>query len=153
MAFVRRGLGAVASAALAALVATACGEKEGAFPAGTSPPQAAVAGPDAGDEALSAVASRLGAEHPFEVAAARPNAALACLRGEVEALDVLVCRYSSSAELEQAMPKLKSFVAGALSGVVRQREGVAMAVADRAKVDPKGEAISRLIARFEAKDP
>lgn len=84
----------------------------------------------------------------FEQAAARPYEATACTRGEVDKLDVLLCRYASADDAQKARAKLEQFVAGAVSGAVRSAGPTALAVADRAKVDLQGKRINKLLKAF-----
>lgn len=126
---------------LSLLGVLACGEKEGA-------PGAAGVGGDSAD--LSAVLARVGNAAAFETTAARPYAALGCMRGLVEELDVLVCHYADAGAAEAATKSLNEFVAGALTGIVRKSGSDLIAIADRKEVDPKGERISRLAKAFTA---
>jgi len=84
----------------------------------------------------------------FEQAASRPYEATACARGEVDKLDVLVCRYASADAAEKARTKLEQFVAGAVTGAVRNAGTTALAVADRSKVDLQGKRINELLKAF-----
>jgi hypothetical protein len=114
-----------------------CGRDEG-----QAPPAEGATSVDA------AVLTRLGPASAFETTAARPYAAQACARGEVDGLDVLVCHYADAAAAEKATPSLREFVAGALSGIVRKAGSDLVAIADRKEVDPKGERISKLVKAF-----
>ncbi len=87
----------------------------------------------------------------FEQAAANPYQAKQCVRGKIEELDVLLCSYPDAAAAEGARAKLSSFPAGALTGAIRLRGQLALAVADRDKIDVKGERINRLIRAFAGK--
>ena len=84
----------------------------------------------------------------FEQAAARPYEAKACARGEVDKLDVLVCDFDIEDAAKKGEKKLEQFLDGAVSGGVRRKGNRVLAVADRNKVDLKGEAINRLLKAF-----
>ncbi|MCA9663978.1 MAG: hypothetical protein KC503_00275 [Myxococcales bacterium] len=84
----------------------------------------------------------------FEKAAARPYGATQCERGEIEKLDVLICRYAEAGSAKGAKAKLQAFVGSATTGAVRVRGAVAMVVADRAKSDLKGKGINKLLKAF-----
>jgi len=124
-----------------AILMSACG-KDSAPSSPTNPEGAAALSVD------TAVLERIGDASDFETTAAKPYAALGCARGEVEELDVLVCHYADAAAADAAAKSLREFVAGALSGLVRQAGSDLMAIADRKEVDPKGERISRLTRAF-----
>lgn len=128
-------------ALMIALMVVACGK--GDDTAGGASDEAPVAGMVAPQ-----VLDRVGKASAFEQTAAKPYAALACARGEVEELDVLVCSYPDAGSAEAALKSLREFVAGALSGVVRQSGNDLVAIADRKEVDPKGERISRIVGAF-----
>lgn len=90
----------------------------------------------------------LGPGDPFEVTAARPWDARACVSGIRAGLELLVCRYADEAEAEANKKKIGGFLAGAQSGAVTRFRDFLLAVADKARVDPKGYEIARLIAAF-----
>jgi hypothetical protein len=109
--------------------------------------RASAAAPEAVD--FGPVLGRLGLDSAdFEPSAARPYAAIGCVRGESDGLDLLLCRYADGAQAEAAMSTLRDFVVGALSGLVRVAGSDALAIADRKQVDPTGERISSLEASF-----
>lgn len=122
---------------LALVAALGCGEKE-----------AAPGKPTEGGADLSAVVERVGDASAFETTAAKPYAALSCVRGLVEELDVLVCHYPDVGSADAATKSLNEFVAGALTGIVRKSGSDLIAIADRKEVDPKGERISRIAKAF-----
>lgn len=84
----------------------------------------------------------------FEQAAARPYEARACARGEIEKLDVLVCDYDAEPAARGGEKKLEQFVSGAVSGAIRRAGNRVLAVADRNKVDPTGQALNKVIKAF-----
>jgi hypothetical protein len=86
----------------------------------------------------------------FEQAASRPYKAEACVRGAVEKLDVLLCRYPDEATGRKHDKALVTFVGTAISGAVRHVGAVGVVVADRDKVDLKGERINRLLKVLES---
>lgn len=87
----------------------------------------------------------------LEQAAAKPYAAADCARGQVDKLDLLVCDYKDEATARQGEKKLERFVAGAVSGGIRRRGSRVLAVADRDKVDLKGETINKTLKAFAGK--
>ena len=84
----------------------------------------------------------------FEQAAARPYEATACARGEIDKLDVMVCDYDAEPAARAGEKKLEQFVSGAVSGAIRRAGNRVLAVADRNKVDLKGEAINKVVKAF-----
>lgn len=130
----------------------ACGGSEGPSAGPLAPSQVAGA-PNAvvapvSESVAPEVLLPLGPGEPFEVTAARPWDARACVSGSRAGLDLLVCRYADEAEAEANKKRLGGFLAGAQSGVVARSGEVLLAVADKAKVDPKGYEIARLIGAF-----
>lgn len=136
-----------------ALVLTAgllgCGsarDGEGGAAAGGQAPERAVAEVKA--SVPEAVVTRLGAGEPFEVTAARPYEAEACVQGTRAGLELLVCRYGDESAADGARARLSAFLGGAVTGVIA-REGVdVVVVADKAGVDPQGFEVSRLVKAF-----
>jgi hypothetical protein len=84
----------------------------------------------------------------FEQTAARPYKAKACVQGEVEGLDVLVCSYEAEQPAQEATKSLEQFVGTATTGAVRQRGALSLAVADRKKSDLKGQQINKVLQAF-----
>jgi hypothetical protein len=84
----------------------------------------------------------------LEQTAARPYSAKACVQGEVEQLDVLLCSFDGEAAATAAEKSVEPFLAGATTGVVRRRGSVLIAVADRKKSDLRGRQISKLLQAF-----
>ena len=92
-------------------------------------------------------AAKLKAE-PLEKAAARPYQAAECLRGGIERLDVLICRYEDAAAAQAGEQRLLQFASGAVSGAARIQATLGLAIADRDKADPTGKTIQRLLTLF-----
>lgn len=131
----------------------ACGGAEGPNPDGPPAPAQVAAAPTAVVAPVSEsvppdVLLVLGPGEPFEVTAARPWDARACVSGSRAGLELLVCRYADEAEAEANKKKLGGFLSGAQSGAVARSGDALLAVADKAKVDPKGYEIARLIGAF-----
>lgn len=131
----------------------ACGGSEGANPSGPLDPAQVAGAPTAMVAPVSEavppeVLLVLGPGEPFEVTAARPWDARACVSGTRAGLELLVCRYADEAEAEAKKKKLGGFLAGAQSGVVARSGDALLAVADKARVDPKGYEIARLVGAF-----
>jgi hypothetical protein len=131
-------------AALLALLALGCGKK--APKPGDAP--AAPAGPPFEQAVLASLKDAGFTPGAFQPAEAAPYGATRCVRGPIERLDVLLCNYPSPEAAKAAEPKVKGFAAGAVSGAVRRAGAVAMAVADRDKVDLPGKQITRLLRVF-----
>jgi hypothetical protein len=89
----------------------------------------------------------------FEPTAAKPYNARACVRGEVSKLDVMACQYESEQAAEQAKSSLEQFVGGAGTGAVRRAANVALSVADRAKIDPRGQLVDKVLKTFAGQPP
>ena len=89
----------------------------------------------------------------FESTAAKPYQARACTRGEVSKLDVMACQYESEQGAEQAKAALEQFVGGAGTGAVRRSGNVALAVADRTKIDPRGKLVDKVLKTFSGQAP
>lgn len=82
---------------------------------------------------------------------ARDAAALgatACAVGEVDGLELTICDYGDPAVGAKAM---RSVVAGAQSGALRVYGTRVVALADRAKVDPRGQAMNRVLAALDGR--
>lgn len=126
------------------------GSTPGGGPAGSEPSAVAAPVVVSAESVASEVLAGLGAGEPFEVTAARPWDARACVSGVRGGLEVLVCSYADEAGAEGAKKKLNGFLAGAQSGVVVRAGESLMALADKAKVDPKGYEIARLVEAFSA---
>jgi hypothetical protein len=88
----------------------------------------------------------------LEQTAAQPYNAKACVRGDVELLDVLLCSFDGEAPAP-AEKSAEQFLGGATTGVVRRRGSVLIAVADRKKSDLRGRQISTLLQAFTAPSP
>ncbi len=86
----------------------------------------------------------------FETTAAKPYDASACFRGQVEKLDVMLCEHASEEVAKGAEPKLLEFIAAAGTGAVRHAGAVSLAVADRGRLDPRGQQINKLLRTFVA---
>jgi hypothetical protein len=86
----------------------------------------------------------------FEQTAARPYKAKACVQGEVDGLEVLLCSFEGEQPAKDAARSLEGFVGSATTGAVRQRGSTALAVADRKKLDLRGQQINRLLQAFSA---
>lgn len=146
-------------AATQALVAlAACGGSEGPSPNGQVAPAQVAGAPSAVVAAVSEsvgpeVLLPLGPGEPFEITAARPWGAKACVSGVRAGLELLACRYSDETEAEANKKKLKEFLKGAQSGAVTRSGDTLLAVADKAKVDPKGYEIARLVEAFAPSKP
>lgn len=125
--------------ALLALLACGCSKEK----KGTAEPQAEGSFHQGTVDALKEAGLAVGS---FEKAAARPYQAKECARGEVEQLDVLLCRFDGDAGGKQK--KLEPFISGAVSGAVRAKGQLALAVADRKKVDLTGKGINKLLKAF-----
>jgi hypothetical protein len=87
---------------------------------------------------------------PFEQTAARPYQAKACVQGDVDGLDVLLCTFDGDQAARAAESTLLQFVGGSTTGAVRARGPVSLAVADRKKVDLKGKQINKVLQTFAA---
>ncbi len=87
---------------------------------------------------------------PFEQTAARPYKAKACVQGEVEGLDVLLCSFEAEQGAQEAAQALEQFVGAATTGAVRQRGALALAVADRKKGDLRGVQVNKLLKAFSS---
>lgn len=85
---------------------------------------------------------------PFETSAARPYQATACVRGEIEELDVLLCSYADEAQAKAAQATLREFVHGSTTAVIRQGGARVMGIADRKQVDPKGQRLNKIVKAF-----
>lgn len=146
---------------LVALTGACSKDKAGAAPAdkaaagtpGTAATDKAGAAAPAGEQAfylpLTAGLTKAGFSiDAFEQAAARPYQAQLCARGEVDKLDVLLCRYGSGDEADKARKALETFIAGSVTGAVRNAGAVALAVSDRKKVDLQGKRINELLKAF-----
>ncbi len=139
-----------------ALALSACGKKDeagasggAAAPAKADPEApAAKASADFQKPVLEGLKKAGLAVGEFETTAAKPYQARACTRGEVGNLDVMACQYASAQAAEQARSSLEQFVAGSGTGAVRHSGTVALAVADRKKVDPRGKVIDKLLKTF-----
>jgi hypothetical protein len=127
--------------ALLALLSCGCSKKKGGDEA---------AEPAAGESFYQGTVDALKqaglAVTPFENAAARPYGAKECARGGVAQLDVLLCRFDGDASGKQK--KLEQFISGAVSGAVRAKGPLALAVADRKKADLTGKSINKLLKTF-----
>ena len=77
-----------------------------------------------------------------------PYAAAECARGKVDQLDVLICRFAEKGHAQAQQARVAPFFKGALSGAMRVRETLLVAVADRDKQDPAGKKINRLLKIF-----
>ena len=97
--------------------------------------------------ALTKAGCKVGA---FEQAAARPYQAKACVQGDVDGLDVLLCTYDGDQAARAAEGTLLQFVGASTTGAVRARGPVTLAVADRKKVDLKGKQINKVLQTFAA---
>lgn len=86
----------------------------------------------------------------MEEAAADDYGADACVRGEVDRLDVLLCEYPTAEAAKDNQRKLVDFGRGAVNGATRTSNTTALVVADRNKVDLAGKRIKRLLAAFSA---
>lgn len=84
----------------------------------------------------------------FERTAARPYTAKACVQGEVDKLEVVLCRYESGEQAKAAKDKLEQFAAGAVTGAVRAAGAISLAVADRAKADLDGKRLDKILKAF-----
>lgn len=84
----------------------------------------------------------------FKAAEAKRYKAKECAEGEIEGLDILLCRFEDEKAAKKAEPRLLRFAAKALSGAVRYKEDTAMVVADNKKTDIKGKTINRLLTTF-----
>ena len=71
-----------------------------------------------------------------------------CAEGQIEDLDVLICRYEDGEKAKKAEARLLRFTHKALTGAVRYRDKTAMVVADNKKTDIKGKTINRLLTTF-----
>ena len=84
----------------------------------------------------------------FKSADARRYKAEECAEGQIEDLDVLICRYEDGEKAKKAEARLLRFTRKALTGAVRYRDKTAMVVADNKKTDIKGKTINRLLTTF-----
>jgi hypothetical protein len=86
----------------------------------------------------------------FVAATPEPYGAAACVRGIVSGLDLLLCRYATPAAASAAEERLLAFVGDAVTGVGRAFGAFGLAVADRQKVDLKGQTITKLLEALGA---
>jgi hypothetical protein len=84
----------------------------------------------------------------FEQTAARPYQAKACVQGEVEGLDVLLCTFDNEQRARAEERGFQQFFGTATTGAARQRGLTTLAVADRKNVDLKGKQINKLLQAF-----
>jgi len=129
---------------LSVLLAAGCSRKDAA--AGATKNVPAFQGP-----VLAALKSAQLTPGEFEVTAAKPYQARSCVRGQVDRLDVMLCDYPDEPTAKNAEPSLLQFVAGAGSGAVRRAGTLALAAADRHRVDPEGKTLNHLLQVFSKK--
>jgi hypothetical protein len=84
----------------------------------------------------------------FKTADAKRYKAKECVEGEIEGLDILLCRFEDEKAAKNAEARLLRFTGKALSGAVRYKDSTAMVVADNKKTDIKGKTINRLLTTF-----
>jgi hypothetical protein len=87
--------------------------------------------------------------HELETTAAKPYGAKECARGEIEKLDLLVCRYANEAEAKGAQTSFDDFLGSAVSGLLRRYGSLIFAIADRNKSDPQGKQLNKILHTLE----
>lgn len=127
-----------------ALVLAACGSEEGGNVAPVAASEVGFVAP---------ITARLAShtQSPFQVRDPKAFGAKACAVGEVEQLEVTVCEFDAASS-EAGQAELKKALAGAQSGAVRTHGALVVAIADRKKVDPRGQALNRVLADLESDD-
>jgi hypothetical protein len=82
--------------------------------------------------------------------AARYNASR-CLSGRIEGVEALLCEYGSPETAKLGHPAGEEWIATANTGVAVESGRVMLVLADRARVDPNGRAITRITRAFQGK--
>lgn len=125
------------------LLVVAC-RKEPAAPAQPTAPAAA-------DKLMAAWKGAGLAASELAVIAPAGYHAGACSRGSVQKVEALVCEYRDDASLDRGKQAIEAEwdQQGVKTGVTVKSGRTLLAVADRAKADPNGKLISKVVATFQ----
>jgi hypothetical protein len=87
----------------------------------------------------------------FRQVDARTFAALSCRQGRVESLDAVLCDYGTPEAWARGKKAAEDWIGSALTGTWATSDGLLLVVADRARIDPSGKTIQRVMKAFSGK--